>query len=127
MKNRLEEILSRTTTTHLSKNKVSSRFDRNRTLMSSYLLEGISNNEPSPINATTHLTDEPPVRALTEDDIQSGRFSIHDVVMPLPGYDVEYPKHSAKVWYEDLLSADGLEINNMRHKVKDYSLSGTYR
>lgn len=29
--------------------------------------------------------------------------------------------------YKELLSADGLDINNMRHKVKDYSLAGAYR
>lgn len=29
--------------------------------------------------------------------------------------------------YRELLSADGLDIDNMRHKVKDYSLAGAYR
>lgn len=29
--------------------------------------------------------------------------------------------------YGELLSADGLDIDNMRHKVKDYSLAGAYR
>uniref|UniRef100_A0A3Q3VJM3 Pseudouridylate synthase 7 homolog n=1 Tax=Mola mola TaxID=94237 RepID=A0A3Q3VJM3_MOLML len=50
--------------------------------------------------------------------------SIHDIVMPLPGYDVIYPSHHG---YGELLSADGLDIDNMRHKVKDYSLAGAYR
>ena len=40
---------------------------------------------------------------------------------------MEYPQHEAKTWYEELLSHDGLDVNNMRHKVKDYSLSGAYR
>lgn len=47
--------------------------------------------------------------------------------MPLPGYDVVYPQHEAKAFYEELLLHDGLDINNMRHKVKDFSLSGAYR
>lgn len=84
---------------------------------------GNSDDKASQSEGTIEL----PVKALTEEDIQSGCYSIHDVVLPLPGYDVEYPKHSAKDWYENLLSADGLDINNMRHKVKDYSLSGAYR
>uniref|UniRef100_A0A673BVR8 Pseudouridylate synthase 7 homolog n=1 Tax=Sphaeramia orbicularis TaxID=375764 RepID=A0A673BVR8_9TELE len=50
--------------------------------------------------------------------------SIHDIVMPLPGYDVIYPSHHG---YREMLSADGLDIDNMRHKVKDYSLAGAYR
>lgn len=29
--------------------------------------------------------------------------------------------------YRELLSADGLDIDNMRHKVRDYSLAGAYR
>ena len=29
--------------------------------------------------------------------------------------------------YKELLTADGLDIDNMRHKVKDYSLAGAYR
>ncbi|CAJ1056247.1 pseudouridylate synthase 7 homolog isoform X1 [Xyrichtys novacula] len=53
--------------------------------------------------------------------------SIHDIVMPLPGFDVIYPTHHVGKGYGELLSADGLDINNMRHKVKDYSLAGAYR
>ncbi|XP_056273537.1 pseudouridylate synthase 7 homolog [Pseudoliparis swirei] len=53
--------------------------------------------------------------------------SIHDVVMPLPGFDVIYPTHPVGKGYRELLSADGLDIDNMRHKVRDYSLAGAYR
>ena len=65
------------------------------------------------------------VKILTPEDIDS--YTIHDVIMPLPGYDVTYSQHAARAWYEELLSHDGVDFNNMRHKVKDYSLSGTYR
>ena len=65
------------------------------------------------------------VKILTSENIDS--YTIHDVIMPLPGYDVTYPQHAARAWYEELLSHDGIDIDNMRHKVKDYSLSGAYR
>ncbi|XP_054475868.1 pseudouridylate synthase 7 homolog [Anoplopoma fimbria] len=52
---------------------------------------------------------------------------IHNVVMPLPGFDVIYPSHHVGKGYRELLTADGLDIDNMRHKVKDYSLAGAYR
>lgn len=65
------------------------------------------------------------VKLLTAEDVNS--YTIHDVIMPLPGYDVTYPQHAARAWYEELLSRDSIDINNMRHKVKDYSLSGAYR
>ncbi|XP_062848919.1 pseudouridylate synthase 7 homolog [Trichomycterus rosablanca] len=52
---------------------------------------------------------------------------IHDVVMPLPGFDVIYPTHEVGKGYKDMLAADNLDIDNMRHKVRDYSLAGAYR
>ncbi|XP_076590186.1 pseudouridylate synthase 7 homolog isoform X1 [Chaetodon auriga] len=58
---------------------------------------------------------------------EAEKCSIHDVVMPLPGFDVIYPSHHVGKGYRELLSADGLDIDNMRHKVKDYSLAGAYR
>nr|XP_057932534.1 pseudouridylate synthase 7 homolog isoform X1 [Doryrhamphus excisus] len=62
---------------------------------------------------------------LSEEEAKSQ--SIHDIVMPLPGYDVIYPSHHVGKGYRELLSSDGLDIDNMRHKVKDYSLAGAYR
>ncbi|XP_055509174.1 pseudouridylate synthase 7 homolog isoform X1 [Leucoraja erinacea] len=55
------------------------------------------------------------------------KYTIHDVVLPLPGFDVIYPEHKIGNAYEEMMAADGLNINNMRHKIRDYSLSGAYR
>ncbi|XP_015270556.1 PREDICTED: pseudouridylate synthase 7 homolog isoform X2 [Gekko japonicus] len=54
-------------------------------------------------------------------------YTIHDVVMPLPGFDVIYPKHKIGDAYGEILAVDNLDINNMKHKIRDYSLSGAYR
>ncbi|XP_036103382.1 pseudouridylate synthase 7 homolog isoform X2 [Molossus molossus] len=62
---------------------------------------------------------------IEEEDINN--YSIHDVVMPLPGFDVIYPKHKISDAYREMLTADNLDIDNMRHKIRDYSLSGAYR
>ncbi|XP_029952958.1 pseudouridylate synthase 7 homolog isoform X2 [Salarias fasciatus] len=64
-------------------------------------------------------------RALSAEEAE--KHSIHDIVMPLPGFDVIYPSHHVGKGYRELLAADGLDIDNMRHKVKDYSLAGAYR
>ncbi|XP_019624819.1 PREDICTED: pseudouridylate synthase 7 homolog [Branchiostoma belcheri] len=64
-------------------------------------------------------------KALTEGDLEN--CTIHDVVFPLFGYDVIYPQHKAEEWYREMLSVDQLDMDNIRHKVKDYSLSGAYR
>ncbi|XP_051889897.1 pseudouridylate synthase 7 homolog isoform X2 [Pristis pectinata] len=62
---------------------------------------------------------------IQESDVE--KYTIHDVVLPLPGFDVLYPKHKIGKAYEEMMAADGLDINNMRHKIRDYSLSGAYR
>eukprot|EP00069_Balaena_mysticetus_P017396 bmy_10589T0 len=62
---------------------------------------------------------------IEEDDVNN--YSIHDVVMPLPGFDVIYPQHKISEAYREMLTADNLDIDNMRHKIRDYSLSGAYR
>ncbi|XP_042323013.1 LOW QUALITY PROTEIN: pseudouridylate synthase 7 homolog [Sceloporus undulatus] len=62
---------------------------------------------------------------IEESEVDS--YTIHDVVMPLPGFDVIYPKHKIGGAYKDILAADNLDINNMKHKIRDYSLSGAYR
>ncbi|XP_038054168.1 pseudouridylate synthase 7 homolog isoform X2 [Patiria miniata] len=54
-------------------------------------------------------------------------YSIHDIVLPLPGYAVNYPQNEVGDWYQELLHSDGLDIKKMRHQIKDFSLSGTYR
>uniref|UniRef100_A0A3B3RZU0 Pseudouridylate synthase 7 homolog n=2 Tax=Paramormyrops kingsleyae TaxID=1676925 RepID=A0A3B3RZU0_9TELE len=55
------------------------------------------------------------------------KHTIHDVVMPLPGFDVIYPTHHIGQAYKDMLASNDLDINNMRHKIRDYSLAGAYR
>nr|XP_034983607.1 pseudouridylate synthase 7 homolog [Zootoca vivipara] len=62
---------------------------------------------------------------IEESDVDN--YTIHDVVMPLPGFDVIYPKHKIGKAYEEILAADNLDISNMKHKIRDYSLSGAYR
>ena len=68
-----------------------------------------------------------PVTVLTEEHIKSGQYTIHDIVLPLPGYDVGYPENDMKDHYKQIMADDGLDISNMRRKVKDYALSGAYR
>ncbi|ETE57428.1 hypothetical protein L345_16856, partial [Ophiophagus hannah] len=61
------------------------------------------------------------------EEVDVDNYSIHDVVMPLPGFDVIYPKHKIGESYKEMLASDNLDINNMKHKIRDYSLSGAYR
>ena len=71
-------------------------------------------------------------RALTASEASSGLYTIHDVVLPQPGYDVIYPPapNALGQWYIDFMASErggGLDPNNMRRKQRDMSLSGGYR
>uniref|UniRef100_A0A8C5SCQ6 Pseudouridylate synthase 7 homolog n=1 Tax=Laticauda laticaudata TaxID=8630 RepID=A0A8C5SCQ6_LATLA len=61
------------------------------------------------------------------EEVDVDNYTIHEVVMPLPGFDVIYPKHKIGESYKEMLASDNLDINNMKHKIRDYSLSGAYR
>ncbi len=69
-------------------------------------------------------------RPLTASEASSGRYSIWDIVLPQPGYDVEYPKNAIGTFYEDFMGSDkggGLDPHNMRRPWREISLSGGYR
>jgi tRNA pseudouridine13 synthase len=69
-------------------------------------------------------------RPLSKEEADSGKFNIFDVVLPLPGWDVEYPKNSIGRYYEELMASEvggGLDPHKMRRNWKDASLSGSYR
>ncbi|XP_059049806.1 pseudouridylate synthase 7 homolog isoform X2 [Achroia grisella] len=65
------------------------------------------------------------VKVLTEEDIKSGKYTIFDVIMPLPGSNIEYPPNM-KEYYVELLKKDGL-TTEMKAKIKVFSVSGAYR
>ena len=67
------------------------------------------------------------VQEVTQDDIDQGIYTITDIVMPLPGYDIIYPEGQIKEWYAEMLNEDGFDIDDMKHEIKQYSLSGAYR
>ncbi|XP_063620984.1 pseudouridylate synthase 7 homolog [Cydia splendana] len=66
-----------------------------------------------------------PVKILTQEDVDSGQFSILDIIMPLPGYFIDYPPNMVD-FYEELLKKDGLTLE-LKNKIKSLSMSGAYR
>lgn len=82
--------------------------------------------------ATTGDLDDTITRArpLTKAEAESGRFNILDVVLPLPGFDIEYPKNEIGKFYEDFMTSKdggGVDPHKMRRAWKDISLPGGYR
>jgi len=69
-------------------------------------------------------------RVLSQDEAVSGKYTISDIVLPTPGFDVLYPENDIAAAYKDLMASDrggGLDPYDMRRKWRDVSLSGSYR
>ncbi|KAH8118315.1 tRNA pseudouridine synthase D [Phellopilus nigrolimitatus] len=67
----------------------------------------------------------PRVKILNEEDVD--KYTIFDVLIPLPGKDVAYPGGALGERYRKFLKLDGLDPDNLSSKHKDYNLSGSYR
>ncbi|KAJ8127344.1 hypothetical protein O1611_g6292 [Lasiodiplodia mahajangana] len=68
--------------------------------------------------------------AVTEDDLQDRKYSIYDVVLPSPGWDVIYPPNEIGDFYAEFMGRPengGLDPHNMRRRQRDFSLPGSYR
>jgi hypothetical protein len=58
-------------------------------------------------------------RVVTEQDVAEGRYQITDVVLPMPGFDVQYPANEIAAMYRQLIKDDlGLEEYDWRHPIK---------
>ncbi|KAG0350362.1 pseudouridine synthase [Gamsiella multidivaricata] len=64
-------------------------------------------------------------KVLTEEN--KDQYTIYDVILPMPGFDVIYPTHEIGERYKELMNKDGLDPYKMRHPNKEYSLPGSYR
>ncbi|XP_051146896.1 multisubstrate pseudouridine synthase 7 isoform X1 [Andrographis paniculata] len=70
------------------------------------------------------------VKAINEEDIAAGTYTIDDIVLPLPGSRITYPLNDIGKFYHDLAEKDGVSLTNSIHKSKDFSLAsmtGAYR
>lgn len=67
-------------------------------------------------------------RPLTKEDIDGGKYSINDIVLPTPGFDIIYPSHKQleQVYVEEM-AKDGLDPYKMARRIREFSLSGSYR
>ncbi|ETS83479.1 hypothetical protein PFICI_05355 [Pestalotiopsis fici W106-1] len=73
---------------------------------------------------------KPNVRVLTAEDVASGRYSIQDVVLSIPGTDVIYPDNEIGDFYKEFMGREengGLDPQNMHRVQKAFSLTGDYR
>ncbi|XP_057372369.2 pseudouridylate synthase 7 homolog, partial [Daphnia carinata] len=55
------------------------------------------------------------------------KYTVYDVVLPLPGYHTVYPANQIAFWYQELLQADGLTDADFSRSFMMFNLSGMYR
>ncbi|XP_068732862.1 pseudouridylate synthase PUS7L-like isoform X3 [Montipora capricornis] len=65
------------------------------------------------------------VRCIT--NYEQGKHSLKDVVLPLPGYGVQYPANDVGEMYQKRLESDGLTIKSFRLRELGINVPGAYR
>ncbi|CEG43712.1 trna pseudouridine synthase d [Plasmopara halstedii] len=66
------------------------------------------------------------VTLVTKDNLS--QYTIYDVVLPLPGYDVTFPENAMKKRYEDIMKADSIDFQALKRATNsEYHLPGSYR
>ena len=85
---------------------------------SAELGEPVEGDKPT---ASTEQSDRKPwhsprVKVLGVDDLD--KYTIFDVIMPLPGTDVAYPEGPLGEKYREFLRLDGLDPNNFQRKQR---------
>lgn len=71
-----------------------------------------------------------PVKAVDEEDLLKQKYTIDDIVLPLPGSRVMYPANDVADVYHDLARKDEISLAECAHNVKEFSItsmSGAYR
>ncbi|VDP64183.1 unnamed protein product [Schistosoma mattheei] len=58
---------------------------------------------------------------------ENEKIPLNSVVLPVPGYAVQYPKNHSADCYTELLKEDCLTVKDFSHSVKDFALPGSYR
>ncbi|KAF4121280.1 tRNA pseudouridine13 synthase [Geosmithia morbida] len=69
-------------------------------------------------------------RPLTQAEADSGRYTIHDVFLPSPGYEVVYPDNDIGAYYAEFMGRPengSLDPHSMRRIRREFSLPGRYR
>ena len=69
-------------------------------------------------------------RALTKEEAESGKYTIFDIVLPTPGFDILYPANRMAEHYKTFMASErggDLDPHDMRRPWRDISLPGSYR
>ncbi|XP_063110659.1 pseudouridylate synthase PUS7L isoform X2 [Cavia porcellus] len=67
------------------------------------------------------------VHLVTEEEAAASTYAIHQVVLPVLGYNTQYPKNKVGQWYREILSRDGLQACRFKVPALKLNVPGCYR
>lgn len=67
------------------------------------------------------------VHLVTEEEESANIYAIHQVVLPVLGYNIQYPKNKVGQWYQEILSRDGLQTCRFKVPTLKLNVPGCYR
>ena len=66
------------------------------------------------------------VRKLTSDEVSS--YHLSDILLPMPGYDIQLPDNCCKEYISEILDQDGMSIDDFKGPLgREFNVSGCYR
>ncbi|KAE9593623.1 putative tRNA pseudouridine(13) synthase [Lupinus albus] len=89
-----------------------------------------NNNNEDEVSGDFHEEKNSNVKVVTSEVLNSGCYTIDDVILPMPGSRVIYPTNDSAKVYHDLANKDGISLTESVHNMKEFSITsmtGGYR
>ncbi|EHB13840.1 Pseudouridylate synthase 7-like protein [Heterocephalus glaber] len=67
------------------------------------------------------------VHLVTDEEEAAGTYEIHQVVLPVLGYNIQYPENKVGQWYGEILNRDGLQTCTFKVPALKLNVPGCYR
>ncbi|XP_004694841.1 PREDICTED: pseudouridylate synthase 7 homolog-like protein [Condylura cristata] len=67
------------------------------------------------------------VHLVTEEEESANTYAIHQVVLPVLGYNIQFPKNKVGQWYQETLCRDGLQTCRFKIPALKLNVPGCYR
>ncbi|XP_012874193.1 PREDICTED: pseudouridylate synthase 7 homolog-like protein isoform X1 [Dipodomys ordii] len=67
------------------------------------------------------------VHLVTKEEESASTYAMHQVVLPVLGYNILYPKNKVGQWYQEILSRDGLRTCRFKVPTLKLNIPGCYR
>ncbi|XP_004638639.1 pseudouridylate synthase 7 homolog-like protein [Octodon degus] len=67
------------------------------------------------------------VHVVTEEEEAASTYAVHQVVLPVLGHNIQYPKNQVGQWYRETLGRDGLQTCRFKVPALKLNVPGCYR